>query len=445
MKCVNPSTEEVTEFSDTPAAELPALYAKARERARTWARLSVGERIKALVPVTDGIEQQKEELARLIAAEMGKPIRLSRVEVDRTLEEFRYTLKRGAEWLAKEEAPHGYVRFDPLGVVAVISPWNFPLMLPLRGVVPALVAGNTVLLKPSELSLKTAKAFVSIFEKQIPDCPLFAAYGDKPLGAAVVELPVQVVAFTGSTDTGRKIAAASAGTLKRLVLELGGLDAGLVLDDADIPSAAKDLIRFNTANSGQVCSAVKRVYVSKAQYAAFVERAVEAAKALVVGDPLDEKTDLGPLVSETQLKRVQSFVDDARERGAKILCGGKRAARKGFFFEPTVIVDVPKDARLLSEEPFGPVLPILPFDGDAQAVELANSTQYGLTASVWSGDPARAEALAALIDVGSVSINAHIAPGPGAPWGGTKQSGFGRAKTKEGLREFTNTKFVRLP
>ena len=376
---------------------------------------------------------------------MGKPIRLARIEVERTIAEFSYSLQHAAAWLAQEPAPQGYVRYDPLGVVAVISPWNFPLMLPLRGIVPALLAGNTVLFKPSELTPRTAAAFVTCFTKHLAPCPLIPIYGDKPLGAALVNLPVSAVAFTGSTIVGKKIAASAANSLKHLSLELGGLDAAIVLDDAEISTAAVGIVKGNTANSGQVCSAAKRAFVLRSQFESFVAQAVKACQALRLGDPLDENTDIGPLVSEIQLQRVQSFVDDLVARGGKILCGGKRAPRKGFFFEPTIAIDIPKGARILSEEPFGPILPIVSVASVDEAVERANETDYGLTASIWTGNLSLAESLAGRLQVGSVSINAHVPGGPGTPWGGAKQSGLGRAKTKEGLREFTNVKFVRLP
>ncbi len=448
MKITNPFTEVTSELAETPETELAGIFALAKERARQWAALGVAGRVAALKVVSDQIEKRGEELARSISTEMGKPIKLSRGEVKRTLEEFRYSLEHAVEWLGNEAAPHGYVRFDPLGVFAVISPWNYPLMLPLRGIVPALISGNTVIFKPSELSPYTAKLLMEIFEGALSPCPILAVYGDKALGAAVVDLPVAGVAFTGSTVVGQRIAEASAKTLKRLVLELGGLDAAIVFADADVETAAKSIVGFNTGNSGQVCNGVKRAIVAKSVCEKFALAAVEAAKALALGDPLSEQTALGPLVSLTQLERVTSFVEDARSKGARILTGGKRPVNqlsKGFFFEPTVLIDVPETALMLQEEPFGPVLPIIPFNTEEEALTLANSTSYGLTASVWTNDTLRAERLAGLLDVGSVSINSHLPGGPGAPWGGTKLSGVGRAKTREGMREFTNTKFVRLP
>ena len=445
MKLTNPFTEETSELAETPLTELASIFTLAEERFRQWAGLRVEGRVAALKLVSDRIEKRGEELAQSISVEMGKPIKLSRGEVKRTLDEFRYSLEHAAEWLGNESAPHGYVRFDPLGVIAVISPWNYPLMLPLRGIVPALLSGNGVIFKPSELSPHTAKLLMEIFERALSPCPILVVYGGKAHGAALVDLPVAGIAFTGSTAVGQRIAEASAKTLKRMVLELGGLDAAIVFEDADVEAAARSIVGFNTGNSGQVCNGVKRAIVAKSVCEKFVRAAVKAAETLLLGDPLSEQTELGPLVSQSQLERVTSFVEDAESKGAKILTGGKRPSIKGYFFEPTVLVDVPVTARLLHEEPFGPVLPILSFNTEEEALNLANSTNYGLTASLWTSDISKAERLAGLLNVGSVSINSHLPGGPGAPWGGTKLSGQGRAKTREGMREYTNTKFVRLP
>ncbi len=443
MKVSNPYTEETFELPETDASTLQELYRTAGEHFGVWSNASVEKRVKLCEPVLREIQTEREALARAISREMGKPIRQSRNELERCVDEFQFSLENAASWLSDEPAPQGYVRYEPLGIVAVISPWNFPLLLPLRGIVPALLAGNTVLFKPSELSSQCGRRLVEIFERHISPSPLLAAYGGKELGAQIVQLPVTAIAFTGSTAVGTWIAGQAAGTLKRLILELGGLDPAIVLDDADIAQTAAEVVRFNVGNSGQVCNAVKRVYVPRAKHEGFLHASCEAAAGLVLGDPLEEKTDLGPLVSSAQLERVQGFVNDALERGGKIHTGGKRANRKGFFFEPTIVTDLPADARLLREEAFGPILPIIAYDNVEEAITLANATSFGLTASIWTNDRTRMESIAAKLEVGTVSMNTHRGGPPGSPWGGTKMSGIGRAKNREGMREFTNTKFVR--
>lgn len=396
MQGIDPSTGQTAELPETAIDSLPAVYSELEAAQACWGRLEVKQRVKILATLVNPLRTDKEDLAQAIASEMGKPIVLARIEIDRTIDEMEHMLAIAEESLASHSAPQGYVRYDPLGVVAVISPWNFPFLLPLRSIVPALLAGNTVLFKPSELTLSCGQLLARQFERlrEYTTQPIFSAvYGDKGLGAAVVELPVRAVCFTGSSFVGKRIAAASATTLKRLVLELGGLDAAIVLNDADICDAAKRLVLRNAANSGQVCNAVKRVYVQRSRYAEFLQIASEASRAIVIGNPLEETTEMGPLVSESQLARVKAFIADACQKGATVVCGGEQLQRPGFFLQHTVLADVPADAWLLREEPFGPVLPVIPFDTIDDAVVMANDTVFGLTASVWTSDSAVAENL----------------------------------------------------
>jgi acyl-CoA reductase-like NAD-dependent aldehyde dehydrogenase len=284
---------------------------------------------------------------------------------------------------------------------------------------------------------------VALFESVLAPCPVFGAYGGRELGEAVTHLPVSLIAFTGSSATGRKIAQVAAAGLKRCVLELGGLDGAIVLKDADIAASAKEIVFRNSANSGQVCAAVKRVFVERALYPQFVRALQEEQAKLVLGDPLSPETDLGPLVSAPQLSRVESFVADAVQKGARVVRGGKRVGERGYFYEPTLLVDVPEGANLLREEPFGPVLPVLPIDSLAEGIAQVNSSPYGLMASLFTADTARAAEIASELDVGTVCINCHLAGGPGTPFGGVKESGYGRVRTEEGLHEYTNVKLIR--
>lgn len=412
-------------------------YERAARGASEWRRLSVLERVGALKGVHEQVATRREEFARALSAEMGKPISAARIEVQRALEEWQYLLDHAPAFLEPEPCEGGEVQFAPLGVVAVISPWNFPVLLPLRALVPALLAGNGVVFKPSELTLQTGALVGSVFA---PDVPVCTVTGGKELGAAVVRTPVSAVAFTGSTAVGKAIAREAASTLKRLVLELGGLDAAIVLADADLEATAHDVVRANVRNAGQVCNAIKRVFVDQRVHDHFVQLLSAASRRVIYGDPADERTEVGPIVSRAQWERVRGFLDDALQCGAQMVqVAGELSAP---FFPQTILTQVPPSAKLLSEEPFGPLLPVVPFTHEDEAVRRANETRFGLTASVWTCDSAAFRRIAAQLEVGIVRHNTHAALGPGIPWGGCKESGLGRMKTKEGLREFTNVRVV---
>jgi acyl-CoA reductase-like NAD-dependent aldehyde dehydrogenase len=434
MKVVNPYTEETLEIEETRSVE--SLFPRAQERFGQWRQRAVTERV-AVLRNSLSVLSKDTEVATLISQEMGKPITFAKVEVERAMEEWSYMLDNAERFLEPEKVDGVEVHFAPLGVVAVISPWNFPLLLPLRGVVPALLAGNAVVFKPSELSPLIGMRIAGIMGE---DVPLVVAVGGKELGAQIVEMPVAAVAFTGSTAVGKAIAREASNSMKRVLLELGGLDAAIVLSDADVPFAANEIVRANARNSGQVCNAVKRVLVHESIYEGFVEKAIETARSLIYGDPLDPRTEVGPLVSHSQRERVRGFLEDAISKGAKP--HSVSAPARGFFFPQTILTHVPKEAKLLQEEPFGPLLPILSFSSEEEAIQMANDTRFGLTASVWSGDSIKAKRIAHLLDVGMVRHNSHAAMHSGIPWGGCKESGIGRMKTKEGLREFTNVKVV---
>ncbi len=435
LKVTNPFTREVHELQE--ASDVERLFDDAKRQFVPWRDKSVTQRVEALSRALGTFSERGDEMATLISQEMGKPISLARVEVDRVIEEWQYMLQNAENFLEPEKVDSVEIHYAPLGVVAVISPWNFPMLLPLRGIVPALLAGNAVLFKPSELS---PRAGIRIAEILSDLAPLVLVVGGKEVGAKVVDQPVAAVAFTGSTAVGKAIARQASESMKRVLLELGGLDAAIVFPDADMSSTAREIVRANARNSGQVCNAVKRALIHESIYERFVTQACEAARELVYGDPLDPKTDIGPLVSEHQLERVKGFLNDAVSKGARAFA--VPVPSQGLFFPQTILTHVPKDARILHEEPFGPLLPIVPFSSEEQAIEVANDTRFGLTASVWTADSNKAKRIAARLDVGMVRLNSHAAMHSGIPWGGCKESGIGRMKTKEGLREFTNVKVV---
>lgn len=436
MHVVNPYTEETTDIVET--TNLQVLFDRAATKGSVWSTQDVGQRVSALRSALVQCERLREELAECITQEMGKPISKSLAELDRAFEEWRFMLDNAEDFLAPEELLGATVYYEPLGVVAIIAPWNFPVMLPLRGIVPALVAGNSVICKPSELAPQSALRVCEVLQSV---APVEVAIGGKELGARVVELPVSAIAFTGSTEVGKRIAEVAARNLKRVNLELGGLDPAIVFSDADIEHAAEEIVRNNAANSGQTCNAVKRVFVHKAVYEEFVERAYTVARRLIYGDPRDKTTEVGPLVSAIQRKRVQRYLDDAVAKGA-VVRQVTPDVSCGYFFPQTILTEVSDTSLLLHEEPFGPLLPIMPFSNVEEVIVRANATSFGLSASVWTKNTTLAHDVASRLVCGLVRINAHGALGPGIPWGGSKQSGMGRMKTKEGLREFVNVKAV---
>ncbi len=435
MQTINPYTLESLNVPETK--DLQSIFQQSSAAFDRWSSCLISERARLLKVALDNLSQRRREFAHIISEEIGKPITAAGLEFDRTLDEFNFSLANAHEFLAPERLPDAEIHFAPLGVVAVIAPWNFPFLLPLRGIVPALLAGNSVIFKPSELSPRIGIALKEAFPEEIP---LFIAIGGKELGAQVVDLPVRAIAFTGSTTVGKYIAREAAGSLKRVILELGGLDAAIVLADADMPHAAREIVRANARNAGQVCNAIKRVFVHFDSYSRFVSEAIEAAKMLRYGDPLNESTEVGPLVSRAQWDRVKGYLDDAESRGAKIF--QVVAPMIGYTFPQAILSDVPDSAQMLSEEPFGPLLPIISFTSEDEAVTRTNNTRYGLSASVWTRDEAAFRRISARLDVGLVRRNTHSAMRSGIPWGGTKESGVGRMKTREGMREFANVRVV---
>ena len=450
MQIINPATEEMSEIPETPLAAIPQQLDRAKEAQLLWRTLSVAERAAVLLPLAGSIAASKAEFARLIAEDMGKPIASGLGELRRVTTGIEYLCQKAPEWLAHEITDAGreagYIEYAPLGVIGVITPWNGPVWLSVIGLIPSLLAGNAAIYKPSENSLRTGITLAQYFQclRGLPEGLVQLVVGGKSHGRAVVESGVAMVALVGSTAAGKDIMRTCAADLKRVSLELGGLDSAIVLKDVDIQSAAQKIVRIHCTNSGQVCCSIKRVYVECQVYSQFVQEAVAEAQKVRVGNPLDD-VDMGPLAGAFQLQKVETAVADAVQKGAQVLTGGRRLERKGFFYPPTIVTAITNDMTLMNSEPFGPVLPIMPVDDWTEAVRLTNSTRYGLTSSIWTKDANLARTIASHLDVGVVGFNAHGVPPLGAPWGGAKESGIGRTRSKEGLREFCNVKFVRIP
>jgi succinate-semialdehyde dehydrogenase/glutarate-semialdehyde dehydrogenase len=431
---------------------------RAREAQPDWARLSFRERGRVVMKARRIILEELEEIALLISRETGKPIAEAiSLELAPALDLMQYFARKTAGLLSPRRIGIGqyglmgrssYEIYRPLGVVGIISPWNFPWSTPLGEVVMALMAGNAVVVKPSELTPLTGLKIKEIFDRAgLADGVLQIVTGDGSTGAALVGSGVDKIMFTGSVATGKRVAEAAAKYLTPVVLELGGKDPMIVLDDANIQNAARGAVWGAFANSGQTCSSVERCYVHETIAEKFVREVVAETKRLHQGIGTDKTTDVGSMSSEQQLRLVERHVDDAIDKGATALVGGHRLAdAPGAFFEPTVLIDVDHDMDIMREETFGPVLPIMTFKTDDEAVRVANDSSYGLTASVWSGSIARAKRVAERIDAGTVMVNEVLYTHGIAqtPWGGLKQSGLGRTHGRGGLLELVSARHIHV-
>src|SRR5262249_29420277 len=386
------------------------------------------------------------QFARLVPEEQGKPLPQALWEVARSIAALRYfaTLDLPPEVL-KEDATQKVVRQrKPLGVVAAITPWNFPVFLLMIKVAPALLAGNTVVAKPAPTTPLTTLRFGELCARILPPGVVNVIVDQNDLGAALTSHPdVAKVAFTGSTATGKKVMASAAGTLKRLTLELGGNDAAIVLGDIDPKDVAPKIYAAAIANAGQFCIGIKRLYVHDSIHDSVCEELGRLARETVVGDGLEQGTEMGPLQNEAQFEKVKGFLEDARQNG-KIVAGGGVLEREGYFVRPTIVRDISDSARLVREEQFGPVLPVMRYSDIDEVIERANDTDFGLGGSVWSSDRDRAFAVAARIDAGTVWVNKHADLSPDTPYSGAKQSGLGVGLGLEGLEEFTQATIINV-
>lgn len=451
MVSINPATEEIYgELPETSFSQLRDMVAAAKKES-AWRRKSTGERVDEIIKLGHLLEQRKEIIARTMAEEMGKPLKAGRHEIDLAVKRIQAYCKQvpgflDDEILFEDEKEKNMVTFDPLGVVGVISPWNSPIFVSLAMIVPPLLCGNAVLWKPSEhtsfTGLRLNELFDSLKDKSFPGHAFQMIVGGKDVGKKLVESDVDMVALTGSVQAGKEVMRNSADKLHKIVLELGGKDPALVLGDADLDKAAREIVRSSTLYTGQVCFGVERVYCHSSVFDAFVEKCVEETKKLKVGDPLQEESDIGPFAVKFQMEKVLEHLRDALEKGAKLVYGGKKLQGKGYFMEPGVMTGVLHGMKIMQEETFGPITPIMKCDDVEEMINLANDSIYGLTASVWTKDMKKGEEIARRIEAGTVEINRHGMSKPGCPWGGCKQSGIGRIYSKEGTREFCNIKHV---
>ena len=449
LKILNPATGKVAaSLAADDAKSVSAKYERARAAQPGWARVRLKQRIAAIAKFRGLVEAGTERLAQVLTQEVGKPISQSRNELkgllprlDFFLEETAHALRTekvsGARGAAMEER----ISHEPLGVIANISAWNYPWFVGSNVFVPALLAGNAVLYKPSEFaSLTGAEIARLLHESGIPQDVFIPVVGGGDVGAALLAQPVDGVFFTGSVATGKKIAQAVGGRMIKLQLELGGKDPIYVCEDADIAKAATGIADGAFYNTGQSCCSVERIYVNQKIFERFVEAFVGEVRKFRRGDPSEESTYIGPLTRAPQLKVLEAQVKDAVKKGAKVLAGGKRVKGAGNWFEPTVLVGVNHSMSVMREESFGPIIGIMPARTDADAVRLMNDTDYGLTAGVYTPDRHRAEKILSQVNSGSVYWNCCDRVSPRLPWSGVGDSGIGLTLSTYGIETFTRPK-----
>ena len=448
---INPATgETLKEFSALDPGQIEVKLAKAAIAFEQHRRTSFAQRAEWMRASAQLLEQEKERLARIITLEMGKLFRAGIEEVTKCVRGCRFYAENAERFLTDHTIPtdatRSYVHYEPIGAVLAIMPWNFPFWQVFRFAAPALMAGNVGLLKHAANVPQCALAIEDIFlragfEEGVFQTLLIETEQTRSL---IGDARVKAVTLTGSERAGSEVASAAARQIKKSVLELGGSDAFIVMPSADLEAAITTGVTARTINTGQSCIAAKRFILSDRIYDRFVPEFVERMRSLKIADPLDAATEIGPLATEAILRGVDQQVQDSIAAGAKLLTGGKRVERAGFFYEPTVLTDIPHDSPAAREEIFGPVASLFRASNAAEAIKIANDSSFGLGASAWTNDPAEQQLFTSELETGMVFINSMVASDPRLPFGGAKRSGFGRELGAEGIREFVNIKAVSI-
>ena len=444
---INPANETVV--APCPVASLSQLeeaVAAANKAFSSWKNTTFEERAEKIAAMNAVIAANADELAEILVKEQGKPLAAAQAEVmfSQMFAEHFASIQSEPTVLMETDEQRVEVHRRPLGVVAGICPWNFPLLITVYKLAPALMMGNTVIIKPAPTTPLSSLRLGVLIKDIFPPGVVNIISDNNNLGAAITSHPgIAKVSFTGSTETGKRIMASSANTLKRLTLELGGNDAAIVLDDVDVAAAAEGIFNAAFINSGQVCIALKRLYVHDSIYDAICDSLAEKANAAVVGDGMSEDTQFGPVQNKMQFDKVCNYIDDAKRNG-RIIAGGDVPDRPGYFVPLTVVRDIDDGCAIVDEEPFGPVLPVIRYSDVDDVIQRANNSPFGLGGSVWSSSTERAHGVATKMDTGTVWINQHCAFGPHIPFPPAKESGIGVEWGKEGMEEFSAMQVINV-
>lgn len=450
LKSISPDSSIglIGEVETTTKAVLDELVVQSHSAFSTWSKQSILERVSTLEKLYDVLKNQQHELALLESQEMGMPIEESAIDLESGLNYFRWYLDNSQNYIAPEvsfenEKELHTVYYEPIGVAAVIMPWNFPFSNFIWGAIPNLIVGNTVVFKHSEEVIVTSKMYDSLAKDILPAGVLNFIYGAGDIGELLIHSDIDLICFTGSTKTGQHLYQVAAEKLIKVILELGGSAPGIVFADADLDTVVETVYLNRFGNCGQICDGLKRLIIHESIADSFIEKMKIKLESLIIGNPTDEKTNIGPLVAERQVVLLEGQINDSVKDGAVIIIGGKRPNKlQGAYYLPTIMTNVSKGMRVWSEETFGPVLPIMTFSTYDEAIELANDTPFGLGGYVFSQDAELAEKVARGIKTGMISINGAFYVIPADPFGGCKKSGLGREHGKWGLRELTDPKVV---
>ena len=442
MDVVNPANEEV--IGRVPSCgkdELDRAVAAARRAFKTWSRTSPEDRQKAAQGISAAITDNADELFRLLTAEQGKPHAQAQGEIYGAagMAAAQSTLRLEEVVNQDDDERLSRTRRVPVGVVGGIVPWNFPVMMAIQKIVPALISGCTIVLKPSPFTPLTTLRIAELIKDVVPAGTVNIITGEDNLGPLITQHPdIDKITFTGSTATGKKIMEGASADLKRITLELGGNDASIVLPDADVSKVAEQLFWSSFSNAGQICVAAKRIYIHEDIYDELSAAIAEYAKNVKVGDGSEQGTGVGPIQNKKQFDRVCELIQDARDNGYKFLVGGEvDPSGSGYYVPITILDNPPEDARIVAEEQFGPVMPLMKFSSEEEVIARANNSEYGLAGAVWTGNPDKGVEIAEQLETGTVWVNEYLHLSPFAPFGGHKQSGFGAEYGIDGLKEFT--------
>ena len=450
LKTINPATEEVIDtYQIMTKEQINEKTRKAQNAFLDWNK-DIHKRADHIHDFAQELRKSKEELARAMTKEMGRPIKDARPEVEKCAWVMDYFADNGKAFITDEvvntDARKSTITFEPLGVIGSIMPWNFPYWQALRFAAPSLMAGNTIVLKPASATMGCGIEIEKAFRRSgVPDGVFQTIVGDSSIANILIDSEdINAVTFTGSVTAGGIVAQRATSQIKKCVLELGGSDPFIVCKDADIEKASTGAVKGRFINNGQSCIASKRFIIVKDIANEFIEKFVQKTEKLKVGDPLSENTDLGPIVNASGLKTIDSQVKDSVKEGAEILTGGEQIESKGYFYKPTILKNVSTNMRVAQEEVFGPAAAVMVAEDEMEAVRLANDSQYGLGASIWTQDLDKAENLSRKIRSGIVTVNNVVISDPRVPFGGVKKSGFGRELSRYGMLEFVNIKSVRF-